>query len=334
MKPVPSRKLCVHVNRRLAKGIMKISLDALAMLDAIETRGSFAAAADALHRVPSALTHAVKKLEEDLGFVLFERVGRRAQLTPAGRTLMEEGRMLVRAAGELECRARRVATGWEAELRIAMDATLDAAVLYPIIAEFYANYGGTRLKLMYEVLGGTWDALATNRADLVIGAVGDAPGGSGYATLAWGETEFVFCVAPHHPLAQAPEPISVEVVRQYRAIVVADTSRQLIARSAGLVDGQDTLTVPDLAAKVSAQRMGLGVGHLPVHLAEAEVVAGRLFIKRLTIAKPVSPHWLAWHASHTGRALEWFVSRLSEPGCAQAFHGGAGDGEPARQVLL
>src|SRR6516225_3212541 len=52
---------------------MKISLDALAMLDAIDARGSFAAAADALHRVPSALTHAVRKLEDDLGFPLFEK---------------------------------------------------------------------------------------------------------------------------------------------------------------------------------------------------------------------------------------------------------------------
>lgn len=298
---------------------MKISLDALAMLDAIDTRGSFAAAADALHRVPSALTHAVKKLEDDLGFDLFERVGRRALLTPAGRTLLEDGRMLLRAAGELECRARRVATGWEAELRIALDASLDTAALYPIIAEFYANYGGTRLKLMHEVLGGTWDALATNRADLVIGAVGDAPGGSSYAATPWGEIEFVFCVAPHHPLAAAPDPIPLEVVREYRAIVVADTSRQLIARSAGLVDGQDTLTVPDLATKTVAQCMGLGVGHLPRRLAEEEAEKGRLVIKQLAGSKPRVTLWLAWTAHHKGRALEWFVARLSEPGCAEAF---------------
>jgi DNA-binding transcriptional LysR family regulator len=42
---------------------MLISLDALQILDAIDTRGSFAAAAEALHRVPSALTHAIRKLE-------------------------------------------------------------------------------------------------------------------------------------------------------------------------------------------------------------------------------------------------------------------------------
>ncbi|HQU90418.1 MAG TPA: LysR family transcriptional regulator, partial [Denitromonas sp.] len=42
------------------------------MLDAIDTAGSFAAAARQLHRVPSALTHAVRRLEDDLGYAIFE----------------------------------------------------------------------------------------------------------------------------------------------------------------------------------------------------------------------------------------------------------------------
>ena len=70
---------------------MKISLDALQILDAIDARGSFAAAAQALFRVPSALTHAVKKLEVDLGVTLFVRQGRRALLTPAGRMRSNSG---------------------------------------------------------------------------------------------------------------------------------------------------------------------------------------------------------------------------------------------------
>ncbi len=296
---------------------MKITLDALAMLDAIDARGSFAAAADALHRVPSALTHAVRKLEEDLGFALFEKLGRRAVLTQAGRTLLEDGRLILRAAGELERRARRVATGWEAELRIALDAVVDVAAFYPLLAEFYANYGGTRIKLLHEVFGGAWDALATARADLVIGAAGDPPAGSSYQTRPWGSVEFVFCVAPHHPLAVLSDPLPLATVRQYRAVVVADTSRQLVARSAGLLDGQDTLSVPDLAAKTAAQRAGLGIGRLPKNLAETEAAAGRLLIKRLEGDGRPIPLSLAWQTGCEGRALEWFIARLTEADCAQ-----------------
>ena len=57
---------------------MKLSLDGLLVLDAIARKGSFAAAAEELHRVPSAITYTVQKLEQDLGVTLFDRSGHRA----------------------------------------------------------------------------------------------------------------------------------------------------------------------------------------------------------------------------------------------------------------
>lgn len=291
---------------------MKISLEALELLDAIDARGSFAAAAQSLFRVPSALTHAVKKLEEDIGVVLFVRQGRRAVLTPAGRMLLEEGRHLLRAAGELECRVKRVATGWENELRIAVDALIDCTRLLPLLQEFYRQLSGTRLRLSYEVLAGCWDALLTGRADLAIGAPGDPPPGGGFKTRPLGAVEFVFVVAPQHPLAQAKEPITPSLIQQHRGVALADTSRQLLARTAGLISGQDVLTVPDVAAKVAAHAAGLGVGYLTRQLAEREVQAGRLVIKQVAEARPVTPLHLAWRSEHEGNALEWFLERLAD----------------------
>ena len=80
---------------------MKITFDLLQVIDAIDRHGSFTAAAAALHRVPSALSHAVAKLEDELGVTLFERVGRRAVLNEAGRTLLDDGRHLLRTASDL-----------------------------------------------------------------------------------------------------------------------------------------------------------------------------------------------------------------------------------------
>jgi len=156
---------------------MKISLDVLLIIDAIDQRGSYAAAGLALHRVPSALTHAVQKLEDELGVALFEKKGRRAVLTPAGRTLLDDGRHLLRAASDLECRVQRVATGWESELRIALSMLIPAERLYPLLKDFYAAGHSTQIRIDHEVLGGCWDALATGRADLAIGAPGRASSG-------------------------------------------------------------------------------------------------------------------------------------------------------------
>src|SRR3954464_11079944 len=140
---------------------MRLSLDALQVMDAIDRKGSFEAAADELHRVPSAITSSVKQLEEGLGIALFDRRGHRAVLTDAGKELLSEGRRLLRAAADLECRVQQVAKGWEAELRIAVDTIVGIDKLYGIIEEFYRERTGTRLRISSEVLGGTWDAIAS-----------------------------------------------------------------------------------------------------------------------------------------------------------------------------
>jgi DNA-binding transcriptional LysR family regulator len=293
----------------------KLSLDGLTALEAIDRMGSFAAAAAELHRVPSALTYTMAKLEDDLGVKLFDRTGRRAALTPAGRELLGEGRSLLSLAGELERRVQQVARGWEVELRIALDITLDAAALLPLVSEFDAQKSGTRVRLSYEVLGGTWDALQSGRADLSIGAAGEPVSQAGYSSRRMAPLGFLFAVAPSHPLAGVAEPLPPAEIQRHRAIAVADTARTQPARSSGLLLGQDTLTVPDFAAKVAAQRAGLGVGYLPEPIAREEHAAGRLVIKQVAEPKLESFQYLAWKTANKGKALAWFLGRLDGGAC-------------------
>ncbi|MGE0558719.1 MAG: LysR family transcriptional regulator [Burkholderiales bacterium] len=293
---------------------MKLSLDALLVIDAIDRKGSFAAAAHELHRVPSALTYTVQKLEEDLDVLLFDRRGHRAKLTPAGHELLNEGRHLLRAAGDLEARVKRVATGWEAELRIACDGIIPTRAMLELARDFHAQTTNTRLRFATEVLGGCWDALVSGRADLVIGASGDGPAGGGYQTRRLGEIEWVFAVAPTHPLASAADPLTRADILAHRAVVVADSSRNLPPRTTGLLSGQDTLTIGDAAAKLQAQAMGLGVGYLPHCLAAAAAARGELVIRRTEEPKVSQMLSLAWRTTHRGKALKWFVEQVSTKG--------------------
>lgn len=301
--------------------MLRLSLDALSTLDAIARRGSFAAAASELHRVPSALTYTMGKLEDELGVTLFDRSGRKAVLTAAGRELLEEGRHLLTLAGELECRVQQVARGWEVELRIVVDVSLDAAGLWPLVRAFDAERSGTRLRITYEVLGGTWDALLSGRADLAIGAGGDPLVQAGLGVRRMPPLRFLFAVAPHHPLAKAAEPIATPELQKHRAVAVGDTSRSLAPRSAGLLLGQETLTVPDFHAKVAAQRAGLGVGYLPEAIARAEARAGRLVLKKVAEPKLEMFQYIAWHSTHRGKALAWFLERLDDKACARFTRG-------------
>ncbi len=296
---------------------MHISLEALQIIDAIARKGSFAAAATELERVPSALTYSVRKLEEDLDVLLFDRRGYRAKLTRAGEELLEQGRHLLSAASELERRVKRTGKGWEVEMSLALDNLIDFARVLPLIEEFEQAVPGTRLRFSFEILTGVWEALLQGRADIVLGAAEGGPDlvrmsgvfqSRHVATVDW-----VFCVAPHHPLANISTSLTPDMIAAHRAIAVVDTGRSLPAVSFGLLSGQDTLTVPSLRDKMLAQIAGLGCGHLPRGYAQEAIASGLLLVKETSQIKPPANLHLAWRKNSPGKCSKWFIERFSHP---------------------
>jgi len=88
-------------------------------------------------RFPSAITYTIQKLEQDLEgqAVRPQRPPRTADRRPA--KLVTQAAHLLRAATDLECRVRHVATGWETELRIAVDDLVPTERLFPLLKDFY-----------------------------------------------------------------------------------------------------------------------------------------------------------------------------------------------------
>lgn len=291
---------------------IKLSLEALEVLDAIDRTGTFAEAADLLHKVPSTLTYLVQKIESDLGVELFDRSGRRAKLTPAGRVVVEEGRQLLKAARQLEEKAQGIHHGWESELRICLDEILPFGSLWPLVRKFYALETITRLRFSTEVLGGVWDALITRRADLAVGAVGEPPHAANIAVQPIGTMRHVFVVAAGHPLAAMPEPLDSGTIARYRGVVISDTSRELRPQSVATHDGQPVIVVPTLAAKVGALCEGIAVGMLPERVAERAMGEGRLVAKRVTGVREHTQCYLAWREDKCGHALDWWVEQLDK----------------------
>ncbi|MFL9960066.1 LysR family transcriptional regulator [Paraburkholderia sediminicola] len=292
---------------------MNLSFEVLQVLDAIDRTGTFASAAETLHKVPSTLTYLVQKLELDLGVKLFDRTGRRATLTHAGRVVVEEGRRLLQAAEDLERKAKRIEHGWESELHIAIDEIIPFELLWEHVDTFYRLKLNTRLHLSTEVLGGSWDALLTRRADLIVGAAGEPAAIPNLIAKPIGSLRHVFVVAPHHPLASAPEPLTLDIVARHRAVAIGDTSRKLAPRSIALAANQEYLTVPTLEAKLAAQIKGLAVGTIPECLAIEPLSRGELVKKEVIGMRDITHFYLAWRDDETGRALHWWVEQLDRP---------------------
>ncbi len=292
---------------------------ALAMLQTIADTGSFAAAARAINMVPSALTYRVRQMEDALDVLLFDRSARQARLTDAGAELLREGAILLAEIDAVANRVQRVATGWEPQFTIAIDSIIDRATVMELCQVFFSLNPPTRLKLRAETLSGTLAALSCGQADLALGVVMDDNTKTGLQREPLGTVDFVFAVAPHHPLARLPEPLSDSVLRQHRAVAIADSIQHGASVSIGLLTGQDVFTVDNMTTKLDAQLRGLGIGFLPLCLAQAHVDSGRLIIKQVERTQQQIQSNYAWRSrgnsekSNQGRALQWWLAQLRSP---------------------
>ena len=327
--------------------------DALAMMDAIAQSGSFAAAARQLGKVPSALTYSVRQLEDALDVLLFDRRSRQATLTAAGQELLDEGRRLLEQIDAVANRVKRVATGWETQLTIAVDDVISRTTLLELCESFYACSAAlatkdlrgapptptppaTRLRLRTEVLAGTWEALFTGQADLAIGVVANRELPPGVTMKDLGPMAMVFVIAPHHPLAAASEPLDdCELVR-HRVIAVADSAQRLTPMTVNILAGQDVLTVSDISAKIDALLRGLGCGFVPEPMDRDHIAAGRLVVKKVERNRLEGRLGYAWRTPAAtrraatkkppmGLALRWWLEQLESETTRKALlerHGG------------
>lgn len=310
--------------------------DALAMLQTVAQSGSFAAAARVLGVVPSALTYRVRQIEDALDVLLFDRSARQARITEAGTELLREAGRLLGEIDAVANRVRRVATGWEAQLTIALDSAVALGPALELVADFYATSPPTRLRLLDESLLGTALAVTGGHADLAIGTVVDATtlsyAAAGVHSRPLGELRFVYCVAPQHPLARLRGPLSDEQLRQHRAVVAADSSPDGQGLTVNMIGGQDVLTVPSVRAKLQAQLHGLGGGYLPEPMARPHVEAGQLVVCPTVRPSPVGQMHCAWCLpthGQPGRALQWWLERLAHEGTRRALLEGHGPRQPA-----
>jgi molybdate transport repressor ModE-like protein len=294
--------------------------DALALLQAVAQAGSFAAAARELGLVPSAVTYRIRQIEDALDVLLFDRSSRQARLTDAGTELLREGGRLLLEIDAVANRVKRVATGWESQLTIAVDTVVSHSTMMELAQAFFELAPTTRVRLREESLSGTLEALTSGQADLAVGLALETGTSAGIQSNALGDLPFLYVVAPHHPLAKIKGTIKDEVLQKHRAIAVADSVQRGAPITRGLLAGQDVLTVASMRAKLDAQLRGLGGGFVPEPMARPFVESGRLVAKEVHRAARSVRLSYAWRISSApGRALQWWLGQLESPATRRAL---------------
>lgn len=249
----------------------RTSLEHWAVLASVVDEDGFGQAAQALHKSQSAVSYAIARLQEALGLDLLAIDGRKAALTPHGKTLLKRVRPLLRDLESLEVLAQSLKQGWEPELKLVVDVAFPRQRLLSIVAELQQLCPNTEIQLSDAVLSGAEEAITENRADVVVTTRLPAEHlGELLLTVS-----FTSVACPSHPLFELDRPLTSDDLSKHVQVVVRDSGVKH-PRDEGWLGAERRCTVSSMEASLAMVKAGLGYAWLPEHLTMEAVRQGVL----------------------------------------------------------
>ncbi|MDH1470775.1 LysR family transcriptional regulator [Shewanella sp. GD03713] len=252
---------------------MRIDIDAFNVLQVLVEEGSFAKAAERLHKAQSAVSYQVKKLEEHLGVQLFSRDQYRAELTSEGRVILAEGQRLLQHLANIEHLASRFSEGWEPKLELVIDGALPMEPIMTALKRMAEHQIPTKIQLNMEFLGGVQHRFERDNADLML--VKDYRTGPYYHPQPLPAITSVLVTSALHPLAQQKH-ISLPELQQHVELTIEDSSPNKTYRDELQFGGDKVFYLSGFIMKKNALLKGLGFGWLPDFLVQEELLSGEL----------------------------------------------------------
>jgi len=245
-----------------------MTIDQFEVLEAILRMGSFRAAAQELNRAQSAVSYAIRNLETDVGFPIFDRSGYRPRLTEAGEAIARRGRDLLAAAREINQTAALIQGGQEPQVRVDIAQTAPLSCVIPVLKRINQRFPTTQIIVCMEIFGGEQHVLE-DRVDLSLTPV--LTPRSELEVRPWRSVRLVPVASASHPLAQRNTSLADRDLAPHVQIVITASTASLREHSFGIAGGQSTWSVGDFATKKALILEGLGWGNLPEHLITEEL---------------------------------------------------------------
>lgn len=253
---------------------MRLNIDSFHVLNVIVQEGSFAKAAKKLHKAQSAVSYQVKKLENHLNIAIFDRSQYRAELTPAGKALWNEGLRMLQLANRIETLAERYGQGWEPRLDLVTDGSLPIGPVMRALKVMTDRKIPTRIQVKTEFLGGVQMRFEQDKSDMML--VKEYKPSPSLNAQALPPTTFTLVAAIEHSLAQGKQ-VELEQLYEYVELTIHDSSDPAMQTLDSLqFGGERVFYVSDFNSKKKALLMGLGFGWMPNFLIEQELASGEL----------------------------------------------------------
>jgi LysR family cyn operon transcriptional activator len=175
-----------------------MNLRQLQTLIIIADAGGFASAAGRLHLSQPAASRQIQALEAELGVLLFDRIGRRLQLTSEGEDIVRRGRRLLQEADSLRDRADALKGGLTGTLRVGGSPQHIETVLAPFVTRFRRKHPGIEVHFVEDGGARISDRLAQGDVQVVLTTAGNELFFSRLLYPAYA----LAVVAPSHPLGR------------------------------------------------------------------------------------------------------------------------------------
>ena len=275
----------------------------------VSRHGSFTRAAEELYLSQPAVSRQVRKLEEDLGVLLIERIGKTLRLTDAGRTLLAEAD---RVLGRLD-RVREVvqahATPSVGSLRIGASTTPGLYLLPDTIAEYRTRR--PEVEVRFEIRNSLEIERAILRNELDLGFVGGHLAGADLDLTPIARDEIVCFAGPGHALSRRRR-IRPEAVAEQTWILreKGSATRRLFEARIGAAGGEirRTIHAPTPEAARALARTGLGVSFMSIHGLRDDLASGRLSAFRIEgVSGRRDVHVVRHREKHLSPALSEFL---------------------------
>ena len=189
----------------------------LTIIQEVERLGSLTAAADALHLTQSALSHSMKKLEQQLGTDIWLREGRTLRLTQAGQYLLAVANRVLPQLDLAENRLRQFADGERGTLRIGMECHPCYQWLLKVVSPYLEAWPDVDVDVKQKFQFGGIGALFGYEIDMLVTPDPLYKPGLHFEPVF--DYEQVLVVGPHHSLRNAkfvkPEQLSDEMLITY-----------------------------------------------------------------------------------------------------------------------
>jgi len=178
---------------------------------------SFSRAAERLHLTQPAVTKRIKRLEENLATALFDRIGRRVELTQGGRLLLPRAQSLLADIADTRRLLENLSDQVSGALLLATSHHVGLHRLAPVLKTFSDRYADVQLDIRFEDSEAAHDLVRRGDSELAVVTL-DPQGPGDLAYLPLWDDPLTFIVASDHPLA-ARGPLTLSELARYPAIL-------------------------------------------------------------------------------------------------------------------